>query len=546
MERIGVLGLVLLIGGPGGVLLAEPGNDCATPIEVVLPAALPYTHTGTTYGYGADYNSTCLDLYDDGTDVAYALTLMQPLRLRIRADGGSSVSLILDDQCPPAAAGEACLAAEADLLVGQPRIDADLVAGTYYVFVDSFGLSGWTDYTLHIEALPAAVPGDHCGSPLVLRVPADLPYVENGGTTCGRGDEHTTLASCAGAYSTGEEVVYQLNVTMIVDVEVVLDPQGTTHSAVVLDRLCPPGGPTCRAWSGDWTAAVRSIECLRLTPGLYALMIDTGCPVDCLASYDLTIHTCTVVTGACCLGESCAGTLAAPECAALAGQWFEGHDCGAFACPVFIDPLPEACATAHVVDALPFAAELATYTAGPHGPPGSCNSAAATVMQNDVWFKYTAPTGGSVMLDVLYQYNGLTAVYGGPDCNNLTELHCLETGYDLPDCDAVEFVAAAGETYWIQIGDYGSGPQGGATVLMLRGAVTGCPGDADCDGARTFDDIKFFVAGLSGESAWYQHHVTYAGQPPQCSYVNCNVNGSGGVSFDDIKPFVQLIGQPCP
>ena len=77
-------------------------------------------------------------------------------------------------------------------------------------------------------------------------------------------------------------------------------------------------------------------------------------------------------------------------------------------------------------------------------------------------------------------------------------------------------------------------------------ARTTCPGDADCDGNITFLDIGYFVAALSGEQAWINLHVARLGLAPQCPWANCNADGLGGVTFEDIVPFANLIGTSCP
>ncbi len=65
--------------------------------------------------------------------------------------------------------------------------------------------------------------------------------------------------------------------------------------------------------------------------------------------------------------------------------------------------------------------------------------------------------------------------------------------------------------------------------------VTGLPGDLNCDGARTFDDIDPFVLALAGEAA-------YAAQYPGCDRLLADCNGDGDVNFNDIAAFVALIG----
>ncbi|MEW6249074.1 MAG: EF-hand domain-containing protein [Planctomycetota bacterium] len=62
-----------------------------------------------------------------------------------------------------------------------------------------------------------------------------------------------------------------------------------------------------------------------------------------------------------------------------------------------------------------------------------------------------------------------------------------------------------------------------------------CRGDCDCDGWVNFDDINPFVAVLGGANP--------------CRFENCDINGDGAINFDDINPFVALLtagGGPCP
>lgn len=71
----------------------------------------------------------------------------------------------------------------------------------------------------------------------------------------------------------------------------------------------------------------------------------------------------------------------------------------------------------------------------------------------------------------------------------------------------------------------------------------GIPGDCNCDGSVTYDDIDYFVAAIGGETAWTEFYADqHAGAPPPCPYVSCDPTGDGVVSYDDIDPFVALLG----
>jgi hypothetical protein len=73
-----------------------------------------------------------------------------------------------------------------------------------------------------------------------------------------------------------------------------------------------------------------------------------------------------------------------------------------------------------------------------------------------------------------------------------------------------------------------------------------CRGDANCSGGGPdFADIEYFVAAISGEAAWADYYAAqHGGSAPPCPFEISDYDG-GGVSFTDIQPFVQSLGQPC-
>jgi hypothetical protein len=75
--------------------------------------------------------------------------------------------------------------------------------------------------------------------------------------------------------------------------------------------------------------------------------------------------------------------------------------------------------------------------------------------------------------------------------------------------------------------------------------VAACLGDCNCDGEVAFDDIEYFIAAIPGYNSWVGYHQSQTGSVPGCPYSNCNADGQGGVDFNDIWPFIQLIGLPC-
>ncbi|MEW6252800.1 MAG: M28 family peptidase [Planctomycetota bacterium] len=84
-------------------------------------------------------------------------------------------------------------------------------------------------------------------------------------------------------------------------------------------------------------------------------------------------------------------------------------------------------------------------------------------------------------------------------------------------------------------------------IEVVRGALAGIvgwadvslarPGDLNCDGLITFDDINPFVLALSDPAG-------YQAQFPNCSIMNGDLNGDGRVDFGDINPFVAVLTGP--
>jgi hypothetical protein len=383
-----------------------------------------------------------------------------------------------------------------------------------------------------------AAPGDNCANPIVVTLPAALPFADLGQHTCGRGNDYHDANTCIGDFNGSEDIIYQLHVTATVDIEIVMDPKGQGFTAIALDETCPPGGSLCLAFCRDTFDTPRTLGCLRLAPGNYCLMVDCW-PLaghTCIPDFDLTINACECAAGACCVDSTCVGTMTRPLCLAQNGTWFEGFTCNSFACPVEVATLPERCETAYSIAGLPFAARIynGTATATADGPPGSCNDPNALLMRRDVWFQYTPASDCTLKLNVEYDlYDGLTVVYAGPDSGHLTELHCLNSGpVANPDRDSVAFAGAAGTAYWIQLGARRGG--GGINLLVLRPAETVLRGDVDCDRHVGFGDINPFVLLLSNP-------VTWQAVFPGCPLLNGDINSDGTTDFGDINPFVTLL-----
>jgi hypothetical protein len=115
------------------------GASCESPIEVTIPADLPYSDLAqTTCGMLDDYDETDLDYYDGGEDTIYELIVTEPVTFDISMDPGPTTysALAIFDGCPDigtllhSVTGYAAAPRELEGIA--------LTAGTYYIMVDTW------------------------------------------------------------------------------------------------------------------------------------------------------------------------------------------------------------------------------------------------------------------------------------------------------------------------------------------------------------------------------------------------------------------------
>ena len=249
---------------------------------------------------------------------------------------------------------------------------------------------------------------------------------------------------------------------------------------------------------GDGACCVGQACSAPVTPGACALLggVFLGLGTDCTgipcsegACCDLQ-GNCTITTEPNCTGEfqgllttcdpnPCVGACCDPSnglcfvvteliCGALPGAYMgDGTTCDPDPCP-----LPEDCASSRPIGAVPFATNLDISSAGPDGPGGSCDFTA--VMQNDVWYMWTAPQDGSGIATVTpANFDAVLVVWEGVDCLSLVEVDCQECDDNLPGCPDLTapevsiFPVTTGQTYWFQFGDEGTGAGGGPVGFEL-------------------------------------------------------------------------------
>ncbi|MBU0617804.1 MAG: hypothetical protein KKI02_08815, partial [Planctomycetes bacterium] len=128
-------------------------------------------------------------------------------------------------------------------------------------------------------------PGNDCSDPLVVQLPAELPY-QHADATCARVDDYTD--TCLFPYDEGEDFICRLDVSETVFVDITLDPVGTPGTGIALSDVCPPS-TTCIAFSIDDKGWLHGIYGQTLEPGTYYLMVDTAKWAGC-AGFGLQIE----------------------------------------------------------------------------------------------------------------------------------------------------------------------------------------------------------------------------------------------------------------
>jgi hypothetical protein len=165
-----------------------------------------------------------------------------------------------------------------------------LRSSEYYLGIWSLMLNDWGyDVNFLIFAyVCCGTSGDNCLGPIIVSAPSDLPYSDIGQYTCGRTDDYDN--TCLGYYDGGEDILYQLNVTSSMIVDITMDPKGTTWSGICIDDACPPDPSTCLGMDTGSDGGPRMISNVSLSPGLYHIMVDTWPAPDCIPDFDLTIN----------------------------------------------------------------------------------------------------------------------------------------------------------------------------------------------------------------------------------------------------------------
>lgn len=337
------------------------------------------------------------------------------------------------------------------------------------------------DFTIDVTEAAGPEPGDDCDNPIVVNIPADLPFEDFGQTNCGRGNDY--METCLGSYDGGEDITYELVVTEEITLDLAMDPLGTTWTGMLLADVCP--GDVCIDYDTG-SSGVRTIDNATLAAGTYYVMIDTWPSPNCIPEFDFTITEDIYIP------------------------------------PPENDSCENATPVGEVVD-LPFSTNLATASG-----LGTC------MTSPDIWYVYTPTETGPISISLCgSEYDTKLAVYDGYSCDPLPEELGCNDDYDCPtrslqsQIDLAEVIA--GNEYLIQVGGYSSNTGDGILNIFVpepppppaccqdvtppEESWTFATSDVEVGPYTVFDDflceditghVQFWGVDLMFDNGWYE------------------------------------------
>ena len=147
----------------------NPGQNCNNPIEIAVPAALPFEQANTTFGKRDDDTFGCLGAQvQHGEDIHYRLTVSDPTCVEIRVTNRANANNIdcrINSVCPqPNQAGGCIFLGQVSPGVTE-SYGLQLSPGIYWLLIDQRSEPVSADFYLQIRQCTVAcclAPGDSC------------------------------------------------------------------------------------------------------------------------------------------------------------------------------------------------------------------------------------------------------------------------------------------------------------------------------------------------------------------------------------------------
>ena len=165
-----------------------------------------------------------------------------------------------------------------------------------------------------------------------------------------------------------------------------------------------------------------------------------------------------------------------------------------------------------MIGEIPF--DLTTATTSPTDHPGLAGCPFSDAVAHDVWYRWTSPCAGSVVLSTVGLANGLDtriAVYRTASCGTPSPTACNDDAFSDYDWFTLEsstqFTASLGEVFLIRIGTTPQTPAGKGAFSLACTTLPPCPPDFNLDGAIGTQDIFDFLSAwfLSSPAADFNH-----------------------------------------
>jgi hypothetical protein len=218
----------------------------------------------------------------------------------------------------------------------------------------------------------------------------------------------------------------------------------------------------------------------------------------------------TVSVGAC-----CQTVVAQAQCTG-ANQLFIGPGTSCENAHCLPPPSNDSCSSAREIEG--FGEFFYDNLGATGGGPADCPDSDSAEISRDVWFRWTAPCGGSMQLETCRANvtDDKAAIYETPSCSALagSQIACGDGGCGGEAFQVrLIFTASAGSTYLLRIGTHNDSPGALGNFFRLERleapCPTPCPADWDGNGHVEVIDVMRFL------SDWFANDseaVTFGGQ----------------------------------
>lgn len=366
------------------------GCNVGTTVNV---ASLPYTSNNrTTCGKGNDVTAATTlvcgnNTYLGSEDEVFVFTPAVSGNITANiTSSGSYTGLFLYEGCPLASycanTGNSCIG-NVTSASGTKNLCATVIAGrTYYLVVD--GWNACNPYNISISAPVSNFPGATCGNAVNIT----LPYSVTRENTACLGDNYNNFStgSCGSLYESGEDKVYKYTSSGAECLSITINGASTNNIGYQVYSGCPgTSGTTCIGNGGGAAGGVLTGTVTLPSAGTYYIIVDTWAdPYN--AIYDLSITA---------YGTGITNDLPCNATAVTLGTVVNGAN---------------NCSGGANEPALPYC-----WSSG---------------LLNTVWYSFTAPAGGSVIIrtNAGSLRNTQIAAYSGTCGSGMTLIGCNQNG----------------------------------------------------------------------------------------------------------------------